>query len=84
MDTHSVDLDGYDLSQLVVLKTGDGREGVPLKWDSPAGGHHRKGTLTFSDRSLDGKPLITPDTHSLELIIYDVSDVQQRSFKWTF
>ena len=51
MDTHSVDLDGYDLSTLVVLQTGDGRETMPVSWDAPKGGHHRKGKLVFSDNA---------------------------------
>lgn len=82
MDTHSVDLDGYDLATLSTLRTGDGREAVPLTWDAPKGGHHREGTLTFADNALDGKPLIGPNTRSLELIIYDVAGVAQRSFNW--
>jgi hypothetical protein len=82
MDTHSVDLDGYDLSTMAVLQTSDGRETATLNWDSPAGGHHRKGTLAFSETALDGKPLIEVDTESIELVIYDLSGVPTRSFTW--
>lgn len=83
MDTHVVDLDGYDLSRLVVLRTTDGRETPPLRWDAPKGGHHRKGALIFSDVALDSKPFITADTRGIELVIYDVAGVAQRSFRWT-
>jgi hypothetical protein len=48
MDTHAVDLDGYDLKQLAVLRTDDGREVQPIGWDAPKGGHHRSGTLTVA------------------------------------
>ena len=82
MDTHSIDLDSYDLSKMVVLKA-DGREALPLKWDAPKGGHHRKGMLTFSDKALDGAPLIGPGTRNLELVIYDVAGIPERAFKWT-
>ena len=82
MDTHSVDLDPYDLSRMVVLHTNDGRESVPLKWDAPKGGHHRNGTLTFSEVTLDGKPFVGDDTEFIELVIYDLSGVPARSFKW--
>jgi hypothetical protein len=82
MDTHSVDLDPYDLSTMVVLRTGDGRESPAIRWDAPAGGHHRKGTLAFSEVALDGKPLVAEDTQSIDLVIYDLSGVPTRSFTW--
>jgi hypothetical protein len=82
MDTHSVDLDPYDLSRMVVLHTRDGRESAVLTWDAPRGGHHRKGKLTFSEVALDGKPFVTADTESVELVIYDLSGVPTRSFTW--
>ena len=37
MDTHSVDLDGYDLRQLAVLRNDQGQEVRPNGWDAPAG-----------------------------------------------
>ncbi len=37
MDTHSVNLDGYDLGQLAVLRTASGQEIKPLSWGGPAG-----------------------------------------------
>jgi hypothetical protein len=82
MNTHTVDLDGYDLSRMVVLMTDDGREAIPLSWDAPQGGHHRTGVLAFSGKALDDKPLIGPSTRSLTLTIWDVADVHQRSFTW--
>jgi hypothetical protein len=82
MDTHSVDLDPYDLSTMATLHTNDGREAPTVRWDAPAGGHHRKGTLAFSEVALDGKPLVADDTESVELVIYDLSGVPARSFTW--
>lgn len=82
MDTHSVDLDGYDLSRMAILHTDTGRQTVNLSWDAPAGGHHRKGKLVFSELAMDGKPFVAADTASIELVVYDLSGVPTRSFKW--
>jgi hypothetical protein len=83
MNTHSVDLDGYDLSKLAVLRTNQGTEAQPASWDAAKGGHHREGTLTFPVTAADGKPLLGPATHSLELTIRGVAGVPERTFRWT-
>ena len=75
MDTHSVDLDGYDLSRLAVLRVDGGKEVPPSAWSAPKGGHHREGTLAF--------PAIAPGSKSVVLIIKDVAAVAERSFTWT-
>jgi hypothetical protein len=82
MDTHSVNLDPYDLGTMAVMYTDSGRESAPIRWDAPAGGHHRKGKLVFSELAIDGKPLVASDTEYIKLVIYDLSDVPTRSFKW--
>ena len=84
MDTHSVDLDSYDLQGLAVLRTGDGKELRPSGWDAPKGGHHRKGTLTFPATAVDGSPLIGSATHALKLVIRDIAGVPERVFQWEF
>jgi hypothetical protein len=83
MNTHAVDLDGYDLKQLAVLRIDDGREVQPASWEAPKGGHHRSGTLTFPAAGADGMALIAPGTHTIELMIRDVAGVPERSFRWT-
>ncbi len=82
MDTHSVDLDRYDLGQLAVLRTEDGRESSPTGWDAPKGGHHRQGLLVFPAATPDGGPLIMPG-QSVELIVRDVAGVAERKFRWS-
>lgn len=82
MDTHAVDLDGYDLRQLAALRAADGREIRPSGWDAPAGGHHREGTLTFPATAADGSPAIGPSTGTVELVIRDVAGVPERVFRW--
>lgn len=83
MDTHAVDLDGYDLRQLAVLRTDQGQEIQPTRWDAPTGGHHRSGTLSFPTTLSDGTPLIGSTTRSLELVIRNVAGVPERTFRWT-
>ena len=83
LDTHSVDLDGYDLAQLSVLRVEDGREVQPSGWDAPKGGHHRKGTLTFPVTGEDGKAIVGPGTGEFALIIRDVAGVPERVLRWT-
>ena len=82
MDTHSVDLDGYDLKKLAVLRNDGGEEVRPSAWDAPKGGHHREGTLTFPERIPDGSRVIGPDTRRIRLVIRDVAGVPERSFEW--
>lgn len=82
LDTHSVDLDGYDLRQLAVLQTDQGVEMRPSGWDAPAGGHHRAGTLSFPATTPDGAQVIGPQTKSIELTIRGVAGVAERTFRW--
>ena len=82
LDTHSIDLDGYDLMKLALLRTDDGREVAPTGWDAPKGGHHRQGTLAFPKASADGKPIFGSTTRSIELIVRDVGGVPERSLRW--
>jgi hypothetical protein len=83
MDTHAVDLDGYDLGQLAVLRVDDGDAIQPSGWEAPKGGHHRKGTLTFPSATSDGRDVLGAETGTVELIIRDVAGVPERSFRWT-
>jgi hypothetical protein len=83
MDTHSIDLDSYDLRQLAVLRTDQGQEMQPNGWNAPAGGHHRTGTLTFPATTASGTPVIGPNTHTIEVMIRNVSSIPERSFQWT-
>lgn len=77
MDTHSVDLDGFDLKTLARVRLDGGGWVAPSAWDAPKGGHHREGTLAFTsvDRaSLDAARIV-------ELEIRDVA-VPSRILRW--
>lgn len=78
MNTHSVDLDRYDLKKLAGLRDDAGNQFQAIAWDAPLGGHHRQGTLSFP----------APDTLSqkkakyVELVIRDVAGVKERVLRW--
>lgn len=83
LDTHAVDLDGYDLRHLAVLRTDKGQELQPASWNAPTGGHHRSGMLTFPATLADGTAVIGTNTRSIELIIRNVAGIPERTFQWT-
>lgn len=82
MDTHAVDLDGYDLRKQAVLRNDRGQEVQAKTWDAPKGGHHREGMLSFPEKTAGGEDLIGSDTRKIELVIRDVAGVPERSFEW--
>ncbi|HBY97624.1 MAG TPA: hypothetical protein DEP84_27390 [Chloroflexi bacterium] len=84
MNTHSVNLDGYNLKQLAVLRTDQGQEVRPSGWETSGGGHHRAGTLIFPDEGRDGRPVLGAEVHAVTLVIRDVAGVPERSFQWTW
>ncbi len=78
MNTHSVDLDQYDLGKLAVLQDDAGNEYHPVSWNSAPGGHHRRGTLAFPspDSLSQGK------VKYIEIVIQDVAGIEERVLKW--
>ncbi len=80
MDTHSVDLDGFDLSKLALLRTDSGVEVAPVEWDAGPGGHHREGKLSFP-ATVDGRPLLGESVRGFTVIVRDIA-APERSFQW--
>jgi hypothetical protein len=74
MNTHSVDITGYDMADISFLKT-DGKKARASKWDSAeeGGGHHLSGFLVF-EKSAEAK--------ELKLIIKGIAGVAEREFSW--
>lgn len=81
MDTHSVDLDGYDLAALSVLRSDRG-EMRPSGWDAPKGGHHREGTLTFDAATARTALSLGSGASYIELTVLDVGAKPERVFRW--
>lgn len=78
MDTHSVDLDQYDLGKLAMLRDDADNKYYPVSWDAAPGGHHREGRLTFPlpDSVSQGK------AKYVEITIRDVAGIEARVLKW--
>jgi hypothetical protein len=80
MDTHSVDLDGFDLITRALLRTDSGVEVAPVAWEAEPGGHHRQGKLSFP-ATVDGRPLLGESVRGITVIVRDVAS-PERSFEW--
>jgi hypothetical protein len=74
LDTHSVDLDSYDLKALSSLRDDAGKVYQPTKVENKGRGHHRQLVLVF--------PKTAPESKRLELVIKDIAGVKERSFVW--
>lgn len=73
-DTHSVDLDAYDLKSLTVLRDGAANIHHPTSVESKGSGHHRQATMTFAKLGNSIK--------RIELVIKGVAGVHERVFRW--
>lgn len=82
MDTHSVDLDGFDLMNLALLRTDTGVEVAPITWDAAKGSHHREGRLSFPPTA-DGRPLLGESVRAITVVVKDVA-TPERSFQWNW
>lgn len=74
LDTHSVNLDVYDLKVLSFIRDDTGLKMEPIGVENKGSGHHREIILTFPRPSLDRK--------WLELVIKDIAGVKERTFRW--
>lgn len=74
LDTHSVNLDIYDLKALSLLRDNSGKVYQVARVEEQGGGHHRKTVLHF--------PTIPVGVRTIELIIKDIAGIKERSFRW--
>ena len=74
LDTHSVNLDGYDLKVLSLLRDDTGLTMQPTGAENKGSGHHREIILTFPRPSTERK--------WLELVIKDIAGAKERTFRW--
>ena len=75
LDTHSVNLDAYDLKTRSILRDDTGLTLQPTRAENKGSGHHREITLTFPRPSLERK--------WLELVIKDIAGDKERVFRWS-
>ncbi len=77
MDTHSVNLDTYDLAKLAVLRNDRGETAQPASWQAPRGGHHRKGELSFAVPAT-----FLAGARFLDVVVRDIAGVPERVLRW--
>ncbi|MDR7416418.1 MAG: hypothetical protein QN193_05510 [Armatimonadota bacterium] len=77
LDTHSVDLSGFDVLAHVGLRAGAGAELRPLRWEEErSSSHHRTGVLYF--------PVPNPLPDRLALVVRDLAGVAERVLAFEF
>ncbi len=74
LDTHSVNLDAYDLKGLSVLRDETGKTYQATAVENKGSGHHREVTLSFSK--------LTQETKRVALVIKDIAGAKERTFRW--
>lgn len=74
LDTHSVNLDAYDLKALSLLRDETGKTYQPTEAQNKGSGHHRQIIIVF--------PKVAPETKELDLVLKDIAGVKERSFRW--
>lgn len=77
LDTHSVDLDGLDLSD-AVLTNDRGERLASARWGAPKGGHHREGQLAFGGDAAS----FLADARWIELTVVGVGANPERLLRW--
>ncbi|MCM3668956.1 hypothetical protein M3181_08070 [Mesobacillus maritimus] len=76
MNTHSVDLNQYDLASLAEISFGDDEKKQNFEWESLSNdSHHMMGSLTWKGE-LEEIP------ENLTLILKDIDQISSRTFKW--
>lgn len=76
LDTHSVNLDAYDLKAVSVLRDAAGNTYQPIRIENKGSGHHRQVIVVF--------PKPSGEVRNLELVIKDIAGVKERIFQWDF
>ena len=74
LDTHSVNLDAYDLKTTIVLRDDAGNSYAPVALENKGSGHHRDAIIYFAK--------ISPESKRIELAVKDVAGVKERRFVW--
>jgi hypothetical protein len=75
LDTHSVNLDAYDLRIIAELRDDSGKIYSPTAVENKGSGHHRETFVSF--------PKPAPATKRIELVIKELAGMKERTFVWT-
>jgi len=75
LDTHSVDLDGYKLEEIVALRDEGGNVYKPFLVSQSGSGHHREAAVEFRD-------VAQIQSKAFELVVKGVAGVAERVLKF--
>ena len=75
LDTHSVDLEQYELKEISFISFDDGTESKSIGLNREGSGHHITNILLFEGP-------IPAEARTMTLIIRNVGDVTERSLEW--
>ncbi|SCY22117.1 hypothetical protein [Alkaliphilus peptidifermentans] len=83
LNTHSVDLDGYNLSQMTFLYVGDEVKITEnIQWTMVEGGGHHVSGMIKVPREQEGTKLDYKDKEYIRLEIMNLDGVNSRVFEW--
>ncbi len=82
LNTHSVNLDQYDLKQLATLRNDRGVAVKPLRFERNGSGHHVQNVLVFPAKDKAGAPVVGGSAKAVELVLFDVANVPERILRW--
>jgi len=74
LDTHSVNLDSYDLKTITFVRDGSGNLYRPASVEVKGNGHHRQATVSFSN--------VKKSPQAIELVIKSMAGIDERVFRW--
>jgi hypothetical protein len=74
LDTHTANLEGYDLKQLAMLRDETGKTYEPIRIENKGSGHHREVIVVF--------PEFTSGAKQFELVVKGIAGVKERTFRW--
>ena len=75
LDTHTLELDGYRIEDIVTLRNSRGVEYSAELLSSSGSGHHREAVLRFKEADISGGEFV-------ELVIKDLAGVDERVFRF--
>ena len=82
LDTHSVNLDEYDLMQRATLRNDRGVAVKPLSFEKEGSGHHVQHVLAFPATDGSGNFVVGAGATAIELVLTDIANVPQRVLRW--
>jgi hypothetical protein len=74
LDTHTANLEGYDLKQLAMLRDETGKTYEPVRIENKGSDHHREVIASF--------PKLASGATQFELVVKGIAGIKERTFRW--